>query len=38
MVSVPWVRIMAKFRFSVNNRDRVSIMDSIRQQFRIKLV
>lgn len=35
---VPWVRIMAKFRFSVSNRDRVSIMDSIRQEFCIKLV
>lgn len=34
MVSVPWVRIMAKFRFSVSNRDRVSI----RQEFCIKLV
>lgn len=38
MVKVPWVRIMATFRFSVSSRDNVSIMDSVRQEFCLKLV
>jgi hypothetical protein len=38
MVSVTWVRIMAKFRFSVSSRDNVSIIQSAKQEFYIKLV